>query len=95
MVFPYDFPLTEKDMRVYIPNVAFRNLEDSKLKGVGVYTSSRNEELLLNYRWSNLEHQPEWYTPVDEEEDTTLSLVEREIFTSFEGTKLPILLEHN
>ncbi|KAF4368723.1 hypothetical protein G4B88_000980 [Cannabis sativa] len=95
MVCPYDFPLTDKDMRVYIPNVAFRNLEDSKLKGLGsswfkngsfrnagsevpllkalVLVSTRalcNEELLLNYRWSNLEHQPEWYTPIDEEEDT-------------------------
>ncbi|KAH6783184.1 hypothetical protein C2S52_008143 [Perilla frutescens var. hirtella] len=28
-----------------------------------------NEEILLNYRLSNLKCQPSWYTPVDEEED--------------------------
>ncbi|XP_062107915.1 uncharacterized protein LOC133818838 isoform X2 [Humulus lupulus] len=96
MICPYDFPLTEKDMRVYIPNVVFENLEDTKLKGFGsswfkygsfkktgsevpllktlVVVSTRaicNEELLLNYRLSNLEHQPECYTPVDEEEDAS------------------------
>ncbi|XP_010522140.1 PREDICTED: uncharacterized protein LOC104800863 [Tarenaya hassleriana] len=29
----------------------------------------QNEELLLNYRLSNSKRRPEWYTPVDEEED--------------------------
>ena len=28
-----------------------------------------NEELKLNYRLSNSERRPRWYTPVDEEED--------------------------
>ena len=28
MICPYDFPLTEKDMRAYIPNVLFGNAEE-------------------------------------------------------------------
>ena len=31
--------------------------------------SIHNEEILLNYRLSNLKRRPSWYTPVDEEED--------------------------
>ena len=94
MICPYDFPLTEKDMRVHIPNVVFGNLEDTNMKRIGSfwfkYGSSKSdgsdapllktlvlvatralcdEEVLLNYRLSNLKRRPEWYTPVDEEED--------------------------
>ncbi|KAM6566690.1 hypothetical protein CsatA_025818 [Cannabis sativa] len=95
MICPYDFPLTEKDMRVYIPNVVFGSSEDTtNMKRFGSfwfkYGSSKNtgsdvpfvrtlvlvatralsnEEVLLNYRLSNLKRRPEWYTPVDEEED--------------------------
>ncbi|KAL5543218.1 hypothetical protein UlMin_010928 [Ulmus minor] len=94
MICPYDFPLTEKDMRTYIPNVIFGKLEETNMKRLGSfwfkYGSSRNtgsdvpilktlvlvasralcdEEVLLNYRLSNLKRRPEWYTPVDEEED--------------------------
>ncbi|MCI32348.1 hypothetical protein A2U01_0053561 [Trifolium medium] len=29
----------------------------------------QDEELLLNYRLSNTKRRPEWYAPVDEEED--------------------------
>ncbi|KAE8672724.1 Serine carboxypeptidase-like 35 [Hibiscus syriacus] len=32
MVFPYDFPLAEKDMRAYIPNISFGNAEEAKLR---------------------------------------------------------------
>ncbi|KAF4358604.1 hypothetical protein F8388_021128 [Cannabis sativa] len=95
MICPYDFPLTEKDMRVYIPNVVFGSSEDTtNMKRFGsfwfkygssintgsdvpflrtlVLVATRalsNEEVLLNYRLSNLKRRPEWYTPVDEEED--------------------------
>lgn len=94
MVCPYDFPLTEKDMRVYIPNILFGNAEEVKMKRFGnfwfksrgsssndsdapvlktlVLVSTRalcDEEVLLNYRLSNSKRRPEWYTPVDEEED--------------------------
>ncbi|WCJ43115.1 hypothetical protein M5689_023877 [Euphorbia peplus] len=93
MVCPYDFPLTEKGMRTYIPNVAFGDSEvnmrrfgsfwfKSKAKGSSgsdipvlqtlVLVANRmlsNEEVLLNYRLSNSKRRPEWYTPVDEEED--------------------------
>lgn len=94
MICPYDFPLTEKDMRAYIPNVIFGRAEDANMRRFGSFWfksgSSRNggsdvpilktlvlvatrelcdEELLLNYRLSNLKRRPEWYTPVDEEED--------------------------
>ncbi|XP_065852207.1 uncharacterized protein [Euphorbia lathyris] len=91
-VCPYDFPLTEKGMRTYIPNVAFGDSEvkmrrfgsfwfKSRRKGsesdVPVLQTLvlvanrvlRNEEVLLNYRLSNPKRRPEWYTPVDEEED--------------------------
>ncbi|KAJ0266130.1 hypothetical protein HA466_0001760 [Hirschfeldia incana] len=69
MVCPYDFPLTEKRMRAYIPNVA---LGDAPVLKTLVLVATRalcNEELMLNYRMSNSERRPEWYTPVDEEED--------------------------
>ncbi|XP_024031935.1 uncharacterized protein LOC112094673 [Morus notabilis] len=94
MICPYDFPLTEKDMRAYIPNVVFGNLDESNMKRFGSfwfkYGSSKiagsdipllktlilvatralgDEEVLLNYRLSNLRRRPEWYTPVDEDED--------------------------
>ena len=93
MICPYDFPLTEKDMRVYVPNIVFGNLEETSMKRFGgfwfKYGSSKNgldvpllktlvlvatralsnEEVLLNYRLSNLKRRPEWYSPVDEEED--------------------------
>ncbi|XP_004297736.1 PREDICTED: uncharacterized protein LOC101314652 [Fragaria vesca subsp. vesca] len=94
MICPYDFPLTEKEMRVYIPNVVFGNAEEVKMKKFGSFWlklgSSRNsgsdvpvlktlvmvatralcdEEVLLNYRLSNSKRRPEWYSPVDEEED--------------------------
>lgn len=94
MICPYDFPLTEKEMRVYIPNVVFGDAEAVKMKKFGSFWlklgSSRNsgsdvpvlktlvmvatralcdEEVLLNYRLSNSKRRPEWYSPVDEEED--------------------------
>lgn len=94
MICPYDFPLTESDMRVYIPNVLFGNAEvnmrrfgsfwfksggGSRNSGSNVPTLKtlvliatrplQDEELLLNYRLSNTKRRPEWYTPVDEEED--------------------------
>ncbi|KAL0463489.1 UNVERIFIED_CONTAM: hypothetical protein Slati_0236500 [Sesamum latifolium] len=94
MVCPYDFPLTEKNMRTYIPNISFGNGEEVKMKKLGsfwfkswkssssvadvpilktlVLVATReisNEEILLNYRLSNLKRRPSWYTPVDEEED--------------------------
>ncbi|KAF8115663.1 hypothetical protein N665_0025s0123 [Sinapis alba] len=88
MVCPYDFPLSEKRMRAYIPNIAFENAKDAKMMKFGsfkfktesnahvlktlVLVATRalcNEELMLNYRLSNSERRPEWYTPVDEEED--------------------------
>ncbi|KAK9275579.1 hypothetical protein L1049_022846 [Liquidambar formosana] len=37
MVCPYDFPLTEKDMRVYIPNILFGNAEEVKMKRFGSF----------------------------------------------------------
>ncbi|KAL0648388.1 hypothetical protein Bca4012_046679 [Brassica carinata] len=69
MVCPYDFPLSEMRMRTYIPNVA---LGDAPVLKTLVLVATRalcNEELMLNYRLSNSERRPEWYTPVDEEED--------------------------
>ncbi|CAK7337994.1 unnamed protein product [Dovyalis caffra] len=33
MICPYDFPLTEKDMRTYIPNVSFANPEELNNRG--------------------------------------------------------------
>jgi len=94
MICPYDFPLTEKDMRVYIPNIAFGGEEPVTMKRFGsfwfksrgsakqtgespvlktlVLVSTRSvcdEELFLNYRYSSTKARPEWYTPVDEEED--------------------------
>ncbi|XP_057477689.1 uncharacterized protein LOC130765310 isoform X1 [Actinidia eriantha] len=35
MLCPYDFPLSEKDMRTYIPNVAFGSGEEVKMKRFG------------------------------------------------------------
>ncbi|KAK7308369.1 hypothetical protein VNO77_41972 [Canavalia gladiata] len=93
MICPYDFPLTENNMRVYIPNVFFGDAEvnmrrfgsfwfksgQSKNSGSHVPTlktlglvatrTLQDEELLLNYRLSNAKRRPEWYAPVDEEED--------------------------
>ncbi|CAM0945122.1 unnamed protein product [Alopecurus aequalis] len=94
MICPYDFPLTEKNMRVYIPNIAFGGEEPVTMKRFGsfwfksrgsgkqsgespvlktlVLVSTRSicdEELFLNYRYSSTKARPEWYTPVDEEED--------------------------
>ncbi|XP_010258693.1 PREDICTED: uncharacterized protein LOC104598359 isoform X2 [Nelumbo nucifera] len=47
MVCPYDFPLTEEDMRAYIPNVVFGNEEQVKMKRFGSfwfkYGSSAND----------------------------------------------------
>ncbi|XP_059630993.1 uncharacterized protein LOC132273904 isoform X2 [Cornus florida] len=37
MVCPYDFPLTEKDMRTYIPNILFGSGEDVKMKRFGSF----------------------------------------------------------
>ncbi|KAJ1422100.1 DNA-binding barrel domain superfamily [Sesbania bispinosa] len=93
MICPYDFPLTENNMRVYIPNISFGNA-DASMRRFGSYWFkagvSRNseshvptlktivlvatralqdEELLLNYKLSNSKPWPEWYAPVDEEED--------------------------
>ncbi|KAL3001341.1 hypothetical protein AAZX31_09G261100 [Glycine max] len=94
MICPYDFPLTESNMRVYIPNVLFGNAEvnmrrfgsfwfksggGSRNSGSNVPTLKtlvliatrplQDEELFLNYRLSNTKRRPEWYNPVDEEED--------------------------
>ncbi|XP_049389982.1 uncharacterized protein LOC125854472 [Solanum stenotomum] len=93
MIYPYDFPLLEKDMRPYIPNVSFGNGEETDTSKFGsfrlkTWKSNNNEskvpvlktlvlvatraicdeEVLLNYRLSNSEHIPSWYTPVDEED---------------------------
>ncbi|KAH0683935.1 hypothetical protein KY285_021413 [Solanum tuberosum] len=93
MIYPYDFPLLEKDMRPYIPNVSFGNDEETDTSKFGsfrfkTWKSNNNEskvpvlktlvlvatraicdeEVLLNYRLSNSEHIPSWYTPVDEED---------------------------
>uniref|UniRef100_A0A2N9ET24 SET domain-containing protein n=1 Tax=Fagus sylvatica TaxID=28930 RepID=A0A2N9ET24_FAGSY len=37
MVCPYDFPLAEKDMRAYIPNILFGNAEEVKMKRFGSF----------------------------------------------------------
>ncbi|RLM78110.1 hypothetical protein C2845_PM12G21320 [Panicum miliaceum] len=96
MICPYDFPLSEKNMRVYIPNITFGGEEPIKMKRFGSFyfksgssdnqagdslvlktlvlvstRSIRDEELFLNYRYSNSKRRPEWYSPVDEEEDKT------------------------
>ncbi|XP_054808906.1 uncharacterized protein LOC129311004 isoform X2 [Prosopis cineraria] len=93
MICPYDFPLTENNVRAYIPNILFGNAEvnmrrfgsfwfksgmsrnsDSSVPTLKtlVLVATRalqDEELLLNYRLSNSKQRPEWYAPVDEEED--------------------------
>ncbi|KAH6765322.1 C5orf35 [Perilla frutescens var. frutescens] len=94
MVCPYDFPLTEQNIRTYIPNIPFGGGQEVNMKKFGsfwfkswkssstvadapiikslVLVATRgvsNEEILLNYRLSNLKRRPSWYTPVDEEED--------------------------
>ncbi|EOA23103.1 hypothetical protein CARUB_v10003896mg, partial [Capsella rubella] len=92
MICPYDFPLSETEMRAYIPNVACGNTADVKLRRSGSFLSRKgnhtsldapvlktlvlvatralcNEELMLNYRLSNSKRKPDWYTPVDEDED--------------------------
>ncbi|XP_075082320.1 uncharacterized protein LOC107814594 isoform X2 [Nicotiana tabacum] len=48
MVCPYDFPLLEKDMRPYIPNVSFGNGEETDIRRLGSFRfkpwkSSNNE----------------------------------------------------
>ncbi|KAK6792710.1 hypothetical protein RDI58_011791 [Solanum bulbocastanum] len=93
MIYPYDFPLLEKDMRPYIPNVPFGNDEETDTSKFGSFRlktwKSNNyeskvpilktlalvatraicdEEVMLNYRLSNSDHIPSWYTPVDEED---------------------------
>ncbi|MCD7448419.1 hypothetical protein HAX54_041910 [Datura stramonium] len=93
MICPYDFPLLEKDMRPYIPNVSFGNDDETDTRRFGsfrfkswkpsnnesnvpvlktlVLVATRaicDEEILLNYRLSNSDHIPSWYTPVDEED---------------------------
>ncbi|TYI94674.1 hypothetical protein E1A91_D02G221600v1 [Gossypium mustelinum] len=48
MVCPYDFPLTEKDLRIYIPNISFGNAEEQKVRRLGsswFRGSSRNSWL--------------------------------------------------
>ncbi|CAL5419699.1 unnamed protein product [Camellia sinensis] len=78
MVCPYDFRLTEKDMRTYIPNIKFGSGEEAKMKNVLVLkalvlVATRplcDEEVLLNYRLSNSKRRQSWYTPVDEEGDS-------------------------
>ncbi|XP_016647314.1 PREDICTED: uncharacterized protein LOC103321084 isoform X2 [Prunus mume] len=37
MICPYDFPLTENEMRVYIPNVVFGDAEEVKMKRFGSF----------------------------------------------------------
>lgn len=37
MVSPYDFPLTEKNMRLYIPNISFGNGEEVNMKRFGSF----------------------------------------------------------
>ncbi|XP_028124384.1 uncharacterized protein LOC114321420 [Camellia sinensis] len=37
MVCPYDFPLTEKDMRTYIPNIKLGSGEEAKMKRFGSF----------------------------------------------------------
>lgn len=37
MICPYDFPLTEKNMRPYIPNILFGNAEEVKMKRFGSF----------------------------------------------------------
>ncbi|KAJ1427610.1 hypothetical protein SESBI_09496 [Sesbania bispinosa] len=94
MICPYDFPLTENNMRVYIPNISFGNAEVNMRRFGSFWFKSRvsgnsgshvptlkslvliatralqDEEILLNYRLSNTKRRPEWYAPVDEEEDS-------------------------
>lgn len=37
MICPYDFPLTEKDMRPYIPNISFGNAEEVNMRRFGSF----------------------------------------------------------
>lgn len=37
MICPYDFPLTEKDMRTFIPNVSFGNHEEVNMRRFGSF----------------------------------------------------------
>lgn len=37
MICPYDFPLTEKEMRAYIPNISFGNPEEVKMRRFGSF----------------------------------------------------------
>ncbi|KAL3718750.1 hypothetical protein ACJRO7_003799 [Eucalyptus globulus] len=94
MICPYDFPLTEENMRAYIPNILFGRGEEVKMRRFGSFwfkwgslgnsgaevpalktialvatRALHDEEVLLNYRLSNLKRRPAWYVPVDEEEE--------------------------
>ncbi|KAJ3680273.1 hypothetical protein LUZ60_016551 [Juncus effusus] len=94
MLCPYDFPLSEKNTRVYLPNVVFGGDEVASMRRFGtvwfkswgarkeggklgfirglVLVATRvleNEEVFLNYRLSNVKRRPEWYVPVDLDED--------------------------
>ncbi|XP_047313342.1 uncharacterized protein LOC124916641 [Impatiens glandulifera] len=105
LAFPYDFPLSEKSMRPYIPNITFRGEENVNKNGgtlswfnswsasnyvmgvsncdsppppptvlkSAVLVATRaivsGEEVLLNYRLSNSEPRPSWYSPVVHEEE--------------------------
>ncbi|CAL0334222.1 unnamed protein product [Lupinus luteus] len=95
MICHYDFPLTENNMRLYIPNILFGNEEENVKSFDRFWFKSRvskdseshvptlktlvlvatralqDEELLMNYRFNNSKQWPEWYVPVDEEEDMT------------------------
>ncbi|KAK1566540.1 hypothetical protein Q3G72_001217 [Acer saccharum] len=37
MICPYDFPLTEKDMRAYVPNISFGNTEEVNMRRFGSF----------------------------------------------------------
>ncbi|XP_019451104.1 PREDICTED: uncharacterized protein LOC109353330 isoform X2 [Lupinus angustifolius] len=93
MICHYDFPLTENNMRLYIPNILFGNEEENVKSFDRFWSKSKlskdsethvptlktlvlvatralqDEELLMNYRFNNSKQWPEWYVPVDEDED--------------------------
>ncbi|CAN4122591.1 unnamed protein product [Withania somnifera] len=64
---PYDFPLLEKDMRPYIHNSSNDESNVPVLKTLFL-AATRAICDRLNYRLSNSDHIPSWYTPVDEED---------------------------
>ncbi|KAF5940556.1 hypothetical protein HYC85_021723 [Camellia sinensis] len=47
-VCPYDFPLTEKDMRTYIPNIKFGSGEEAKMKRFGIFGLSLGDLATVN-----------------------------------------------